>query len=84
MPIDITLIAAVLRVLLNNAGRPAMTEELVGIDCEVIMRRPLIADNVRAALLECAAHAWAVESADEFARPLWTITEAGKLKARAR
>lgn len=77
MPVDITLIKTALRVLANNGGRENLTEEIVGIDVETIIRRPLAAHQVREALMECKSRGWASEDVDTFGFPTWSITDEG-------
>lgn len=77
MPVDITMVRAALNVLKRNQGRPDMTEELVAIDLETALRRPLPMHQVRAALVECRGKGWAKDSADEWGEPIWKITDAG-------
>lgn len=80
MPLDITLITTVLRVLNNAADRPDFTEELVGLDVEMINRRPVPTHQIREALRYAQQKGWAKEGADDFGQPIWQITDAGKLK----
>jgi hypothetical protein len=82
MPVDITLVKTVLNVLNNNVSRSNLTEEVIGIDCETILRKPLAAHQIRAALAECASHAWAHERFDEFGMPVWNITAPGEIKLK--
>ena len=83
MSVDITLIRTILKVLELHEGRkPAPTEELIAIDAEGILRRPLLAHHVRGALVECKRQGWASEGADEFRQPTWEITAAGTEKVR--
>lgn len=77
MPIDVILIRACLLALFNNASRGGCTEELVGMDVEAALRRPYTAQQIRAALSECKARGWAVEEADTWGQPAWSITQAG-------
>lgn len=83
MPADLTLIKTALRILSNNSGRDNLTEELVGVDIETILRRPLAAHQVRDALMECKRHGWATEDQDDFGLPTWSITLDGELKLKA-
>jgi hypothetical protein len=83
MPTDLTLIKTALRVLSNNANRDNLTEELVGVDIETILRRPLAVHQVRDALMECQRHGWAKEDQDDFGLPTWVITPAGEAKLKA-
>ena len=79
--VDLALVRTVLEVLSNN-GR-AMTEELVGIDVEVKLRRPSIAHLIRGALRDCTHNRWAVEDCDEWGQATFKVLPAGieKLKA---
>lgn len=83
MPVDLTLIKTALRVLANNAGRANLTEEIVAIDVETILRKPIVAHQVRDALMECQRHGWATEEQDDFGLPVWHITPEGEQKLRA-
>ena len=83
MLIDLTLVKTALKVLSNSAGRQNLTEELVGVDIDVILRRPLAAHQVRDALMECQRHGWAKEDQDDFGLPIWSITPAGETKLKA-
>jgi hypothetical protein len=75
---DVVLVRAALKVLVNNAGRGiGMTEELVGIEIETMLRRPCTAQQVRGALSECRKRNWAVEESDTWGQPMWRATEAG-------
>lgn len=80
MPIDLSLIKTVLDVLAANAGRANLTLELVGLDAEMILRKPLPVHQVQAAMHECVSHKWAIESDDDFGIPVFSITEAGEEK----
>lgn len=73
--VDIALVRTVLQVLSNN-GRP-MTVELVGIDVEVILRRPSIEHQIRQALQHCARERWAVEDCDEWGQATFKIQPLG-------
>jgi hypothetical protein len=79
--VDLALIRTVLEVLSNN-GRP-MTEELVGIDVEVKLRRPSIAHLIRGALRQCTHTCWATEAEDEWGQPTFKITADGVEKLKA-
>jgi hypothetical protein len=79
--VDLALVRTVLEVLSNN-GRP-MTEELVGIDVEVKLRRPSIAHLIRGALRDCTNNRWATEDCDEWGQPTFKITPAGVEKLKA-
>ena len=83
MPIDLTLVKTALKVLSNNANRDNLTEELVGVDIETIIRRPLAAHQIRDALMECHRHNWATEGQDDFGIPTWSITPGGEAKLKA-
>lgn len=76
MPIDLALVKTVLQALRNNAGR-GVTAEVVAIDCEVILRRPMLAHQVQSALQECRARGWAECDTDTWGQELWTIAAAG-------
>jgi len=78
--VDLTLIKTVLRVLSNNASRANLSEEVIGIDCETILRKPLPTHQVKAALAQCTLRAWALERCDDFGLPVWNITPAGQMK----
>lgn len=80
MPVDISLIKTTLRVLANNSGRDNLTEEIVAIDVEAILRKPLAAHQIRDALAECARHGWAIEGKDDFGLPTWGLTDSGRGK----
>jgi hypothetical protein len=80
MPVDIGLVKTALRVLDNNRGRADLTEEVIGLDIQTILRRPLAAHQVRDALAECRRHDWAAEAQDDFGLPTWRITEQGTRK----
>jgi hypothetical protein len=82
MPVDIQLITTILRVLNNAEEHRDYTEELVGLDIELILRRPIPTHQIRDALVQCRAHGWAVEASDDFGQPIWKITEAGRLKVQ--
>jgi hypothetical protein len=79
--VDLALIRTVLQVLSNN-GRP-MTVELIGIDVEVVLRRPSIEHQIRQAIAECVHNRWAVEDCDEWGQATFKVLPAGieKLKA---
>lgn len=76
--VDLELVRSTLSVLAAN-GR-AMTEELIGIDVEVLRRKPSVLHQIRAALMELGRHGWAKEGEDEWGMPTWTITVAGMEK----
>jgi hypothetical protein len=80
MPLDITLISIVLKVLNNAADRPDYTEELVGLDVEMIARRTIPSHQIRDALRFAQQKGWAKEGTDDFGQPTWSLTDAGKLK----
>jgi len=80
MPVDITLIKTTLKVLSNNASRANLTEEVIALDCETILRKPLATHQVKAALAECTRHGWAIERRDDFGLPVWNITMNGEMK----
>lgn len=82
MPVDLTLIATILRALNNADSHRDYTEELVGIDAEMILRRPIPTHQIREALVFCKQKGWATEGTDDFSQPIWKITEAGQLKVR--
>ena len=82
MPVDLTLVKTALRVLSNNGGRANLTEEVIGIDIETILRKPLAVHQVREALSECARQGWAQEEQDDFGLPVWHITPNGEVKLR--
>jgi phosphopantetheinyl transferase len=83
MPVDLTLVKTALRVLSNNGGRANLTEEVIGIDIETILRRPLAVHQVLDALAECARQEWAHEEKDDFGLPVWHITIKGEEKLKA-
>lgn len=83
MTVDLTLVKTALRILSNNGGRDNLTEELVGVDIETILRKPLAAHQVRDALMECQRHGWAIEDQDDFGLPTWRITPEGEQKLKA-
>ena len=78
MMVDVTLIKTTLRVLRNNADNPDLTEEIIGIDVQTSLRRPLAAHQLRDALMHCREHGWAVEEQDDFGLPTWRITPEGR------
>ena len=81
--VDLTLINTVLHVLSNSVGRVNLTEEIVAIDCETILRRPMISHQIRGALCECQRQGWAEEATDDFGLPVWHITPNGEAKLKA-
>jgi hypothetical protein len=82
MPVDIALISTVLRVLNNAESHRDYTEELIGLDAELILRRPIPTHQIRDALVQCRNKSWASEASDDFGLPIWKITEAGRLKVQ--
>lgn len=76
--LDISLIQTILRVLNNADGRADFTEELVGIDCEMILRRAIPTHQIREALRFAEQKQWAKSGTDDFGQPTWAITTAGK------
>lgn len=82
MPIDLALVKTTLRVLSNSVGRDNLTEELVGVDIDIILRRPLATHQIRDALMECQRHGWAKEDQDDFGLPTWSITPEGEAKLK--
>lgn len=76
--LDISLINTCLRVLNNAADRDDFTEELVGLDVEMILRRPIPTHQIREALRFCEGKQWATQGSDDFGQPTWKITTAGK------
>jgi hypothetical protein len=83
MPVDLTLVKTALRVLSNNSSSANPTEEVIGIDIQTILRKPLAVHQVREALSECARHGWAQEEQDDFGLPVWHITPNGEVKLKA-
>lgn len=82
MPVDIPLINTVLRVLDNAQGHRDYTEELIGLDAEVILRKPIPTHQLRDALTFCKHKLWAETAIDDFGQPIWKITESGSLKVQ--
>jgi hypothetical protein len=76
--LDIALINICLRVLNNAADRSDYTEELLGLDVEMILRRAIPSHQIREALRFCETKKWAEQGTDEFGQPTWKITAAGK------
>lgn len=76
--LDISLINTCLRVLNNAADRNDFTEELVGLDVEMIQRRPIPSHQIRESLRFCESKQWATQATDDFGQPTWKITAAGK------
>lgn len=72
MPLDLALIKTIRQVLANNQGRDDLTEEIIAIDAEVILRRPIATHLLQAALAECLQRGWARKSADPFGFPTWS------------
>jgi hypothetical protein len=79
--LDLALIATIVRVLNNAANRSDYTEELVGIDCQMILHRAIPTHQIREALRFCEQKGWAKAGEDDFGQPTWKITEAGQAKA---
>jgi hypothetical protein len=79
MPTDTSLVKACLRSLANNSGRGLTTEELIGLDVETSLGRPLTAQQIRGALVECRDRGWAMEETDTWGQPSWLITASGAL-----
>ena len=79
--VDLALVRTVLQVLSNN-GRP-MTVELIGIDVEVVLRRPSIEHQIRQVLMDCTHNKWATEDCDEWGQATFRITAAGVEKLKA-
>jgi len=77
MAVDISLIRGSLNVLANNAARGPITEEVIALDLEVMLRRPAIAHQVRAALVWAQQQGWTAETVDEWGLPTWKLTAAG-------
>jgi hypothetical protein len=80
--LDIALINLVLRVLNNAIDRRDYTEELVGLDVEMISRRAIPTHQIREALRFCQSKGWAKEASDDYGQPIWQLTAAGELKAQ--
>ena len=75
--IDIETALTVLRILVVNAGNGPITEELIGLGYEARTHKPAYAGRIRSALEELKKQRWALESEDEWGRPVWMVTPAG-------
>jgi hypothetical protein len=76
--IDIDITLAVLRVLAVNSGSGPITEENVALGYEARTHKPAYAGRIRQGLEECKRQRWAEETQDEWGRPCWIVTAAGK------
>ena len=86
MATDVQLVMGALQSLRRNAVavREGMTTELIALDLELMLRRPLIVSNVQTALQECLEQGWVTSGDDEWGQTLWTLTADGNDKARNR
>ena len=81
--IDIETTLTVLRVLAINAGNGPITEENIALGYEARVHKPAYSGRIRAALEECRRQRWVLESEDEWGRPVWIVTAAGKTRNEA-
>jgi hypothetical protein len=83
--IDLVLISTVLDAIIR-AERPGegLTEEVIGVLVETILRKPIVAHQLRAALVECKNRKFAEEKTDTWNQQLWYITDTGRAFRNAR
>jgi len=81
--IDIETTLTVLRILAINESNGPITEENIALGYEARTHRPAYAGRIRLALDECKRQRWAQESEDEWGRPVWIVTPAGKTRNEA-
>jgi hypothetical protein len=77
MPVDISLIKAIMATLIAIDGNPA-PRDTIAAEAEIRMSRPLTSLAVDDALAFCRDRGWAFKRQDMFKRDVWTVTEAGR------
>jgi hypothetical protein len=82
--VDLPLSKTMLQCLANAAagGLSDYTEELLALDTESVLRRPISTATFRSTLQQFADRSWAKASTDPWGLPTWSITEAGKEQLR--
>ena len=77
MPSDILLVKIALDTLASrsDSGGP---QEAIAIEMELRAGRPLTTQAVEEVLAFCRDRGWADTRKDDFKRPIWWITDAGK------
>jgi hypothetical protein len=76
MPIDVSLIKAIMATLVAIDGNPATTASIAA-EAEIRLSKPLTTQAVDDALAFCLQRGWASKRQDMFKRDVWVVTEAG-------